>query len=273
MPRRRNNNRANTSFFAFQDIITAVTGILILIVIMLILMLRQPGLMVAPSATEETRSLTELTALLEQAISEIRELAVIDLDLGKQSREELRKEIEALSGQLEKEEDPLRIGLLEDLQASLRELEVLENEKTAFEEKKSSKAQQLAEIEDTIDLNREKYEDNLNSSQLWLSSRRGEKAPIVIELDSSGGVLRDLGAVDWKKRVAGTNLAGAVRDLASQSHSEKSYFVFFIRPSGIDQLKPLKEILIGKGFGLGYRALGENTELKLLPPYEIESEP
>lgn len=273
MPRRRYNHRANTSFFAFQDIITAVTGILILIVIVLILMLRQPELMVAPVVAEETRSLAELTALLDEAVSEIRELAGIDLDLGKQSREELLDEIEALSGQLDKEDDPLRTGLLRDLQDSLSELEILETEQTNLEEKKSRKQQELEEMENAVKLKRQEFEDNLNSSQVWLSSRRGEKAPIVIELDSGGGVLRDLGEVDRKRRIPATSLSSTVRNLARKNDSDRSYFVFFIRPSGIEKLEPLKEILVQEGFGLGYRALGENTELKLLSPTENVTAP
>jgi len=82
MRRSRTKSDANVSFFAFQDIITAVSGILILIVLMMVLMLRTPAGGVAPVELSETRPLEELEKLIGMAIAKIRELAVGDLETG-----------------------------------------------------------------------------------------------------------------------------------------------------------------------------------------------
>ncbi len=70
MRRRRIKSDANVSFFAFQDIITSVSGILILIVLMMVLMLRTPSGGVAPVEPSETRSPEELAKLIETAIAQ-----------------------------------------------------------------------------------------------------------------------------------------------------------------------------------------------------------
>ena len=121
MRRRRIKSDANVSFFAFQDIITSVSGIRILIVLMMVLMLRTPSGGVAPVETSETRPLEELEKLIETAIAKIRELAVNDLETGGETVAELEAAIARLEKGLDEDSDPLRRALLREVEAAAAE--------------------------------------------------------------------------------------------------------------------------------------------------------
>lgn len=270
MPRARQSRDANVSFFAFQDIITAVTGILILIVILMVLMLRQPGV-VEKIQTEpvETRTLDEIETLITQALEKIREMAQQRLPSPDATEASLLVEIEDLEAQLGKESDPLRAALLTDVEATIVEVENLKANLSDLDTRKNAITETLKETEATVESRASFVEESRNGDQIWLRMAPSDKKPIIVELDHVGAVLRDHSDPGFSKRLSTGEMVAELRSIAQGLDGLESYFVFFIRPSGAGQLEPLQTMLIEEGIDLGYRPLGEEIELEI---YEPEAE-
>lgn len=273
MPKARRSSGVNVSFFAFQDIITSVTGILILIVIMLVLMLRQPGAVETPVPEVEKRTLAELESLIEKSIEEIRKFATIDLSTGGETLEEVRAEIGKIRSELDAEEDPVRLALLRDVESAEMERdqaqETLEKLIASIEDAEERLEKGEAILGDRTEFVRE----NAEQEQVWIKYSDTEKEPIVVELGADGGILRDLRNPEFQKRLPASDIESEVRKLAGASDGAESYFVFFIRPDGIQFLQPLRELLTNEGFDIGYRPLGNQEVLKILGPETLKFEP
>lgn len=267
MARARQSRDANVSFFAFQDIITAVTGILILIVILMVLMLRQPGV-IEKIQTEpvETRTLEEIESLISQALIKIRELALIDLPAADETEASVLASIEELQAQVEEETDPLRMALLSDVESAAAELETLKENLVALEEKQVSLNESITEAKESVSERASIVEENKSGDQVWLKMDSSDKEPIIVELDHQGAVLRDRNAPDVSKRMPSSTMVTELRSIAREIDGLESYFVFFIRPSGAGFLDPLQEMLREEGIDLGFRPLSEEVELKIYDP-------
>ena len=267
MARARQSRDANVSFFAFQDIITAVTGILILIVILMVLMLRQPGV-IEKIQTEpvETRTLEEIESLISQALIKIRELALIDLPAADETEASVLASIEELQAQVEEETDPLRMALLSDVESAAAELETLKENLVALEEKQVSLNESITEAKESVSERASIVEENKSGDQVWLKMDSSDKEPIIVELDHQGAVLRNRNAPDVAKRMPSSTMVTELRSIAREIDGLESYFVFFIRPSGAGFLDPLQEMLREEGIDLGFRPLSEEVELKIYDP-------
>jgi hypothetical protein len=265
MRRRRIKSDANVSFFAFQDIITSVSGILILIVLMMVLMLRTPSGGVAPVEPSETRSPEELAKLIETAIGKIRELAADDLETGGETVAGLEAAIARLEKELDEEGDPLRRALLREVEAAAAELARIREQLAA-----SEAARETARAELAIAERAEFLRDNQDASQVWLRFNPTEKIPVILELSGAGAVLRDIRKADFRENIAAAALSGRIRELAGRHDRGSAYFVFFIRPSGVGQVAELREVLSEEGFSLGYRPLAEGAVVKIFTEETLE---
>jgi hypothetical protein len=270
MRRSRIKSDANVSFFAFQDIITSVSGILILIVLMMVLMLRTPSGGVAPVEPSETRPLEELEKLIETAIAKVRELAVNDLETGGETVAELEAAIARLEKGLDEDGDPLRRALLREVEAAAAELARIREQVAASEALREAARAELAKVEAAIATRADFLRENQDASQVWLRFNPTEKVPVILELSGSGAVLRDIRKADFRENIAAAALPGRVRELAGQHDRTSSYFVLFIRPSGIGQVSILSEVLTKEGFSLGYRPLAERAVVKIFTEETLE---
>lgn len=270
MRRSRIKSEANVSFFAFQDIITSVSGILILIVLMMVLMLRTPGGGNSPVDLSERRSLHELENLIESAIERIKDLATKDLLTGGESIDELKDEIARLQKELNTEGDPLRLALLRDVEAVALELARIRSNVNTTEAETQQSLVKLAELQAAYDARADFLQQNKEASQVWLRFNPTEKSPIILELSDSAAVLRDIRNPDFRETIAASAISARVLELAGRNDRSSSYFVFFIRPSGIEHVSLLRELLAKEGFSLGYRALAEDAVVKIYTEETLE---
>jgi len=273
MPRARRSSGVNVSFFAFQDIITTVTGILILIVIVLVLMLRQPGAVDIPIPEVDKRTLAELETLIEEALFKIKRFATINFTTGDETVEKIEAEMKSIREELGKEEDPARLALLQEVEKTEVERDQVQESLESLIEAKEQAEELVSKLETTLDERLEFVRENAEKEQVWIQYSDSEKEPVIIELGSRGGVLRDLQEPEFRKQFASANLAAEIRKLSATLDSAESYFVFFIRPSGIAAFHPIREVLREERFDLGYRPLGEKEELKILGPETLEFKP
>ena len=252
MSRRIRSKGANVSFFAFQDIITAVTGILILIVILMVLMLRT-FCRTEPTVTE-TRSLAEIEQLIQKAISKIKEFATVDFNIGDESIEEL--ELVLVEEELESEGDSLHLVSKEGCGPRITPT-------TLCRGKWIRNA-----LQRTFQSLRQFYRRKLSfrastTPQLWLKMSVTDKAPIPFEVSSKGIIQRSLEDPEFKLAVRPENISQHLRDIAKDADSSTDYYVFFIRPSGITYVDEIESLVAQEGFDLGLRPLAEELELKI----------
>ena len=263
MSRRRRNNGANVSFFAFQDIITAVTGILILIVILMVLMLRTPTAAAPDPIEAETRSLAEIEKLIQEAISKIREFSTVDFNIDGESIEDLEDEIRDLEKQLESEGNSLHLTLImkvADLESRLKSTLA---KITEMDQQRTDLTETLSEFETVLSEKEIIVSEASSTPQLWLKMSVTDKAPIPFEVSSNGIIQRSLEDPGFKLAVRPENISQPLRDTAKDADSSTDYYVFFIRPSGITYVDEIESLVAQEGFDLGLRPLAEELELKI----------
>lgn len=263
MSRRTRSKGANVSFFAFQDIITAVTGILILIVILMVLMLRTPTAAAPEPAEPETRSLAEIEELTQKAISKIKEFATVDFNIGDESIEELEAEILALEKELESEGDSLHLSLVRKVADLESRLESTLTKITEMDQQRTDLTETLLEFETVLSEKEIIVSEASTTPQLWLKMSVTDKAPIPFEVSSKGIIQRSLEDPEFKLAVRPEDIARHLRDTAKDADSSTDYYVFFIRPSGITHVDEIESLVAQEGFDLGLRPLAEGLELKI----------
>jgi hypothetical protein len=260
MARRRSSGGANVSFFAFQDIITAVSGILILIVIFLILMLEQPGLMKVPVEVPNNLTLGELDDLITEATDRIREFEILKLEMAGASESKLRAEIGELRAGLEGKEDPQGKELQEELESVQAKVASLEKKVSELEAEQEGVAGVAEELRGRVDSKADGLAKSKDASQIWLHPGKQEKVPVIIVVGQGGAEIRDFSNPEDIENVS----PGAFRAILATSDKEASYFMFFIRPEGINVFRTLANMAQEEGFRVGYQALDAETEIRLI---------
>src|SRR5689334_22415324 len=100
------------SLFAFQDIITSVSGIFIVIVLLLSLELIQRPAHSSPAASSPINELTEAIRKAEAELQQLKRTATANhdlaVDLAKHTPESLREKIVELKSLIERRESELR---------------------------------------------------------------------------------------------------------------------------------------------------------------------
>lgn len=241
MPRRKGQDAF--SLFAFQDIITSVTGIILLIALILALeLVQREEITDTPGQSPVANAPTPATAATAQQVREqIREgeeilagLASVSVSELEDERERLKKELERLraEGALP-EPDPVVSANQEQLDTILEEIEELEEE---LESKKSAK--KVVYNKDTS-VNKEGWVFDVGPDQVWVS-RIGQ------QVDSPPRGFRQLSqAVEWAK----------------QRDKDKEYFVLAVRPQAIKAFEALRDTLQGLGFDLGFDLIGSDYDI------------
>jgi len=256
MNRLRRGGNARISFFSFQDIITSVTGILILITLILSFSLRTGD----PQETEETRLARELQEMRERLGGiesenqqlQRRRLEAATLPDPRQLQSEvaaLREEQSAIEKQKKQSEATLA--------SARQQLErVLEQRKAA--------EQSRAEI-DSTEVKIEELKQNLARARTNATvilalpdseAQRSQKTPFAIVVDG--------------ERIRGQRLDGrqAVEAAAASLSSalqafdpDRDLLVFFFRPSGVKWFESYRTAARHAGFEIGYDAVEEHKQV------------
>lgn len=248
------------SFFAFQDIITAVSGILILIVIFLILMLQRPGLLPIPIDLANDLTLGELDDLIAEATEKLRKFEWLKLEAAGATEAELRAEIAELEASLSSDENPEGKEIREELAAVEKEVEEVKKENSKKQEKRDMLAGEVEVLRGEVESKANDLAEAEESSQIWLHAGTSTRRPIIIEVDEEAGILRDFDDPDKKDEMTLAQFATFVK----QQDSTSSYFVFFVRPKGVLAFKVLRQLAVAEGFGVGYNAIGDDTDIMIL---------
>jgi len=282
------------SFFAFADIITAVSGMLIFITLLLATDLGKPTDNRSQATAELERQLKETLTREAAADAENRNLQQLLATANTApDPDKLEADIARLRAELADEQSK-HAGLIEQLAASKSALEQ-QNKLlgiTAVQEQVQQGAQNLESLADQdakIHRDTAALEQQITSiqskivklrqrvGQLWLIPDRSmtSKEP-VLAITSDGGVRIE--RFNHPEQAKEFSKSGAHADFEAYLDGIKpanQYIVFLIRPSGIGMFKDLVDIARKKGFEVGFDALEENREIHFTapPPLDDESVP
>jgi chromosome segregation ATPase len=269
---------AAVGFFAFQDIITSVIGIVIFIALLLSLFIGTEAddlrkKRIAELATPE--QLAELDALLAR-------IRALQADLGSalsisnsnpQTRiANLEEWLATLLSQIEtvKQSTPTASSDQAKIQADLKALEKLLAEHQAKRDRlqkdladagasNESLQRQIEEIQKAILAEEKKRND------IWLIPDEAvtTKRPVLAIVSSSGfevKTLDDSGKGSTSRN--GTDIAKLLKPYSSL----ENYVVFYVRPSAFPDWADIRESVQKLGFEIGYEPVREDQNIQLGPP-------
>lgn len=274
------------SFFSFQDIITSVTGILILITLMLTLHVTQgAGDDDAwPNPAEEARLRALETELRTVTASNLVLQRLVILAEEVNDPDALAREVAGLRGDLaERESTVLALRTrLEAREAQAREraaalglaAEAARNEAVQHTLERLRLTNEIlsAEVGALRDFtNRVRPRlggQTLENLKVWLipEADSSPKQPVVVEVSGTRLVTQRLGRPDTRQEVAETGAVEHLTALLNRLSPANDYLLFYLRPSGIELFERCRAAARTAGFEVGYDALEEDQILVLRPP-------
>lgn len=241
------------SLFAFQDIITSVTGIMLLVTMMLALELVRRKEQAPPVQTERTsQSLDEAVAANQRAIEQLQRELADDAALPEFDDETMRRKIAELN-------DKLAIASRQAAEIERRRSAVAEmQDRVADSSVSTPSPEQIEDDREQLQRTEQELEELHQSNRIIFNRAIGEsKSPWLIEVDGSGLRVAEVGVAAPPQSFADpTGLA----DWASMQDPGGVYFVILLKPSGILLFDPLKQELESIGFEIGYDLLDETQQ-------------
>lgn len=249
----RSRRFAPFSLFAFQDIITSVTGIMILVTLTLSLELLQRKESSPPRKTAEIASdVRSAVAANEAEIDNLRRrlaarqsamMQVAGIDK-KQVLKQLTS-IQELNNRLDKQ-----------LSAFAREHKDAQQRLQSAEEEENRRAADPQTVEELL---REAEKKTRQIERLKRSNRtifrpspNAAKTPWLVEVTAGKMV-----AAPWGKSAPPTTVhtAAELKNLAARRDRKSEYFVLLIKPDGIEMFARARQALKSAGFDVGFDLL------------------
>lgn len=269
MARRRKIAAQKISFFAFQDIITAITGILVLITLILTLFINNPSAFSKGDGTLEDPLMTELNEILEElnrvnSENKARQMLLTDAATAPNA-ERLDQEIDSIKsqvGDVKRELELTQKKLVHkqyEAAALAAQLGLTRNDK----EKES-----LSELEDnnenmqTTVLDMKKRMESIirAKNQLWLipDNAPQTKDNLMVVVSEEGASVEKFAAPDTRQEFKGSSAPGQFLTAMKNWDSRGVHLVFYVRPSGIRLFNFCKAKAQEAGFTVGYDAVEED---------------
>jgi len=252
----RRQNSAPMSFFSFQDIITATTGILILLALVLALSVIIQGaesdVEVPPQATDQQIAyraglIFEVDSLKKQA----EEVATETANLSSATPSDLKDKIFAANLAIKRKKKTV-VDNQSELRAQEQLLEDLQNDSTAEETKAK-----LEQIERSIKETNLKLNQLKTDNRVVYNFRETARTPWLVQVEDSEILAARVGS---KGKPESFTSALEFNQFAGSVPNSQRYFVLVVKPSGIENLNTIKAFLIRENLDVGVELIGELTE-------------
>ncbi|HEX4265988.1 MAG TPA: hypothetical protein VH597_16760 [Verrucomicrobiae bacterium] len=280
------------SFFAFADIITAVSGMLIFITLLLATDLGHPTdnrssaaeakmekqlqetLRQQAQADAENRGLQQLLTTantapaadkLESDIARLR----AELTDEKSKHAGLAEELAASKSALEERDKVLGItAVRQQIQDGVGKLAALAREDEKVRDETTALEQKIKGVEAKIVKLRSR------EGQIWLMPDRSQttKEPILVVVSGKGVEVERFNRPELGQRFDKSGARAGFEAYLNRSKEAQQYFVFLIRPSGIAIFKDLEKMTRKKNFEMGFDALEEDREIHFTAPPPLDDE-
>ena len=290
--RLRSLGSTRISFFAFQDIITSVSGILILITLILSTDLEQPQEGQSVDADPELHQ--KLMGILVQQRTTDIEIEDLQRILSEAetapSIEKLTTDITQLQTELERErrgKDAVSTQLADKASANesldqrlgltklKRKLESTRQEMASVERESQKVRVQTADLEGKLRAAEAKLQRlRIREGKLWMipDQESTRKRPILAIVGGNGVRLQQFDRPEELKEFPSKSAEDDFEKYLNGIQATDAYIVFLIRPSGISAFKDLVEIARKQNFAVGFDALEENREVLFQPPPPVDQE-
>jgi hypothetical protein len=271
------------NFFAFIDIITGVTGILILVTLMLAITVRQiPEL----SAIVEDDPDPELKARLEQLLDQLAQYNMriqelqheysnlqsvpnqisLDSQISQMTNEialatsQASRLVEELDDLKRKQaEMDMRLGLTDMAKANERARQDVEDLQKQLAMNQETMNRWEARVRD---LDAKLLQQQQEQNKIWLipEKSRTSKEPLLVVVTGNGISVEQFNK-PGERKVLRLPTASETRDVLRSYSALDYYIVFYIKPSGIALFDALSEAVKKQGYEIGYDAVEEHVEL------------
>ena len=257
----KNRHRVRFSLFAFQDIITGLCGVLILIVLIMAVdfadsreaPVKQPE--IVPVEDAEIEKLKSEIAKLAAELAASKEAArrVIVLTKGAAAPEMAAK----LSTELTEKERELAalVSQTEDLRARV----------AAARDADARNKKKVREMEETRRILEKRIASLKERNGITLIPERGfHKIPVYLVCGRGGiEMLRPIEKSAKKKWIPFADMDDGVTEVLSELDHTTHTVILLVRPSGVERMGRLAELVRGLGFSYGRDPLEEDVDVSL----------
>ncbi len=259
MRAKRRSTQAAFSLFSFQDIITSITGIMILITLILAVELITRTLNAPPVQTAQQIETTEMSVKeLQKDIANYRQKLEAKHDsyedlpsLDRSELERISKGLQASAQRLHRDTRALRKKQTAK-QKLLESSELQESQGREVKEKELAKLkQQIAELEQQLaklnKSNRVFFQTGVQGKTMWL-----------IEVTTAGFAVAEIGVKSAPSLF--TTVGALVNWLASLDVNSTAIYLT-VKPSGVKNFELCKEEIEQRKFEIGFQVMGENQQV------------
>lgn len=291
--RLRSLNSSKISFFAFQDIITSVSGILILITLILATDLDRPTPPANPVNDPELLRKLEET-LRQQAEVDVRNQQLQRLIVAAETEPtpekltndiiRLRKEIEDEKANSARADAELAAILSENaardkalgLTAMVLQIQQVNQEANSLVSQNVMVRQRMAELEQRV-VNAQSRLLKLReqNEKLWIIPDKSgsTKEPILATVSGTGVKMERFDRPEQTKEFREVTASREFKSYLAEIRPTDQYIVFLIKPSGIELFEELEEIAREKKFEVGFDAVEETREILFTTPPPVAEIP
>ena len=255
MSRRRKITEAPISLFSFQDLITSLSGILILIVLIMSI---QMAVEQAGNPEPASSAQSDVAALQQEVADKRAQLTKYHADQSSLASQDVLENAKS-SMQAEREH-----AWLEDQLLSAESYkEELSKRISLLRGQATSASNKIHEVQIDLDQLRAAHALAIEQSRLFFIPEKGSlKTPVLVECSDT--IIR-VGYIDRNDppvSIPASAPAEFLRHLKGLS-PENDYIVFMIKPSGLQTYSVLREVATTRGFEVGYDALEEGHSIAL----------
>jgi hypothetical protein len=280
---------SKVTFFAFADVITSVSGMLIFITLLLATDLERPTESSSSGAdTESERRLREALRQQTELDAENRRLQqLLAMAETAPASGKLESDIIGLRAQLDEANRKQNASaaqltasqaaiLARDRSLGLTELKTsIERtvQETASVAERDGKARiEMSNLEQQVSrLQTQLLKARQREGQLWIIPGKGtDKEPIFVTVAGSGVTVDRFDHPEQRRQFDSNGAETSFESYLSQSKPNDQYVVFEIRPSGIGLFEKLVRIARDSRFEVGFDALEENRQIHLSTPPSLD---
>lgn len=260
MSRRSKGASSPISLFSFQDLITSLSGILILLVLMMSVQIAVQAVTATPPRMEDPEIQARLTALREDADALRKRLAELQARHDSQGTNDAVSIVRA-TVQAERKHDALQ-GAIEKSNSAVA---ALEKSLGQIRAKEAEARSQSAALTQEMEQLRAAQAEALEQNKIFVIPEEGTTKTAVI-VECSDAIAR-AGYIDRAVQpvlfAAGLGMSAEFRKYLEGLSSTREYIVFMVKPSGVNVFQALRSIAMASGFDVGYDALEEDRSIAL----------
>ena len=258
---RRKNGDSPISLFSFQDAMTGVCGVVVLITLILALELTrrvesEASLSVSQTQLDVAREkVRELQAELDVATRNLEEQTAINANVAGTTPEEARSDLEAVDAKLQEVQEEN-----ERLNAELTRSQSEENDVQKLQEELERASSELETLEKELNAARN-YSASTSSAYYKFPENVREK-PWFFEI--SDGRIQGTTRDEQTQTFLGESCVKEFVKWAKTRERSKEYFVLVFRPSGAGLFSELTALLQLANYRYGVDLVAEDVELRFL---------